>query len=288
MADNYYRCELCGFEGILEPVPPLHDANCPRCNSLLFPSNQAQPAQSIQLSAGQYLVSKVCPRCGSNDYKRRRPKTFMAFAFDRICNSCGTRYAPPTPLWGAVLFILTGVVVLGVVGYGLVDWLILGHETGKTVALFFGIISPLGIVAIVFGIWSLTRLGKQKTVTAPVPPGQQKPLSAANERLLGVIVIVVGIGYMVLNWYLLFHSRYFYVPTGPLFLGIGFGVILKSLEVTKKAPPHAEYGFPAPPTTGQDATAGPLSHAVKLIIFLTVVAEIGLYLLMYNWLHIWW
>jgi len=33
----------------------------------------------------------------------------VAYAKDRICNECGTRYAPPTPRWAGWVFILIGI-----------------------------------------------------------------------------------------------------------------------------------------------------------------------------------
>ena len=34
---KYYHCPVCHFTGELEPCYPLNDANCPRCNMLLWP-----------------------------------------------------------------------------------------------------------------------------------------------------------------------------------------------------------------------------------------------------------
>lgn len=48
--ENCYYCEICGFQGWLEPSYPTHDALCPQCNSLLWPDEattaQKCPSQS--------------------------------------------------------------------------------------------------------------------------------------------------------------------------------------------------------------------------------------------------
>src|SRR5262245_60710264 len=56
-------------------------------------------------------VSSVCPKCGATTYRKVRPRSKVAFGSDRICLSCDTRYAPPTPFWAALLFILAGAFV---------------------------------------------------------------------------------------------------------------------------------------------------------------------------------
>jgi hypothetical protein len=37
-----------------------------------------------------------------------KPDRLVAFADDRVCKSCGTRYTPPTPKWAGVLLIVIG------------------------------------------------------------------------------------------------------------------------------------------------------------------------------------
>jgi hypothetical protein len=56
-----------------------------------------------------YPEGKVCPACGCAEYALTETKQAIAFQHDRICSKCATRYTPPTPIWGAVLFILLGV-----------------------------------------------------------------------------------------------------------------------------------------------------------------------------------
>jgi hypothetical protein len=35
--DRPYACPICGWQGMLEPTPPLNDAICPECGELLRP-----------------------------------------------------------------------------------------------------------------------------------------------------------------------------------------------------------------------------------------------------------
>ena len=70
-----------------------------------------------------FPVSRVCPKCGGQEYTSRKPTEFLAFAADRVCKACLTRYSPPTPLWaGAVL--LPSTVVLFVLGAFVIAFLL--------------------------------------------------------------------------------------------------------------------------------------------------------------------
>src|ERR1700730_6524730 len=57
-------------------------------------------------------VSKVCPSCGGQRYRKVRPRRWIAFISDRVCLDCQTRYVPPTPKWGGVVFIFVGIVLV--------------------------------------------------------------------------------------------------------------------------------------------------------------------------------
>jgi hypothetical protein len=63
----------------------------------------------------RHPVSQVCPQCGSAEYTTVKPQAMIAFASDRVCRSCSTRYTPPTPIWARILF---GLIGLGAVGFG--------------------------------------------------------------------------------------------------------------------------------------------------------------------------
>jgi hypothetical protein len=51
-----------------------------------------------------FPVAQVCPKCGSSDYTAVKPAAMVAYASDRVCRVCSTRYAPPTPLWARFIF----------------------------------------------------------------------------------------------------------------------------------------------------------------------------------------
>jgi hypothetical protein len=71
----------------------------------------------------KFPVSRVCPECGGKEYTSRKPERLVAFTSDRVCKACQTRYSPPAPLWGALLFLLAAP-VLGVLGLVLIALLI--------------------------------------------------------------------------------------------------------------------------------------------------------------------
>jgi hypothetical protein len=77
-------------------------------------------------------VSKACPKCGANEYTRWKPDRLVAFAADRVCAACHTRYSPPTPVWGAVICLLAAP-VLALLGF-------------YFIVLLFGLFSCLGLV----------------------------------------------------------------------------------------------------------------------------------------------
>jgi predicted RNA-binding Zn-ribbon protein involved in translation (DUF1610 family) len=37
LGDKPYECPLCGWQGMMEPSPPLNDAPCPECGTLMLP-----------------------------------------------------------------------------------------------------------------------------------------------------------------------------------------------------------------------------------------------------------
>jgi hypothetical protein len=81
-----------------------------------------------------YPVSRVCPACGSGEYKTVQPQTMVAFTWDRVCRLCSTRYTPPTPMWARVVF---GVIGGGFVATGLLALPLLYRELAGEPQLFF-------------------------------------------------------------------------------------------------------------------------------------------------------
>jgi hypothetical protein len=64
------------------------------------------------------LISERCPSCGGAEYTTVRPTQLIAFARDRICSECGTRYTPITPIWGSLALIGVGLILqaMGLLG----------------------------------------------------------------------------------------------------------------------------------------------------------------------------
>ena len=104
-----------------------------------------------------FPIRRVCPQCGSKEYTVRRPKEFVAFADDRVCKGCLTRYSPPTPTWAASLFLLSGLAlpILGFVLIGLLfnPFSILGLACEGAVCI-------LALVVFIGGIRLLTNSTK--------------------------------------------------------------------------------------------------------------------------------
>jgi hypothetical protein len=97
----------------------------------------------------QYPISATCPQCGGTEYARRKPKRLVAFIDDRVCRACSTRYTPPTPVWGAVLFLLAGL-TLPFLGFVFTSLLV--HPFSIVGLICEGVIAALGVAALAGGI----------------------------------------------------------------------------------------------------------------------------------------
>ncbi len=135
------QCDLCRKVGGL--VSP-RDAPV---ETPLHPQPQDRPK-------GGYPVSRSCPTCGRVKFRTVRPDGLVAFTHDRVCTMCGTRYTPPTPLWGAWALIVTGIVMLlmaiagGVLSTMAVDACALAGEA---------FVAVLGGLAVIQGIRGLSH-----------------------------------------------------------------------------------------------------------------------------------
>ena len=94
-----------------------------------------------------FPVSLVCPSCGSAEHEKVKPAAMVAFAQDRVCRSCLTRYTPPTPTWGRILFGLIGLAALAFGCVALYDVLVRGKNPGTMT----GIIPFLAAVVVGVG-----------------------------------------------------------------------------------------------------------------------------------------
>jgi hypothetical protein len=125
----------------------------------------------------RYPISESCPQCGGREYKRREPETYIAFVDDRECKVCQTRYTPPTPAWAAVVFLLIGVLGVGVDVFFIVVGLM---RPGMGLALSFrsGLVGAacafVGIACIVHGLRSLMKSRSQ--------PGVEEAHSSFHRR----------------------------------------------------------------------------------------------------------
>lgn len=140
--DGFDACWQCGTDREGQIDPNFRHADEP----------EPRPAPSAGVSAR-------CPACGSSEYRPIRPAGWVAYAPDRLCFGCGTRYTLPTPRWaalafaglGAVLLVLALVVLLARVGGSVFS--ILG-------AIGEALIGALGLAAMIHGIRALRHPGE--------------------------------------------------------------------------------------------------------------------------------
>ena len=114
----------------------------------------------------KHPICTVCPGCGCPRFTRTRPDQFIAFAQDRSCTACGTRYTPPTPVWGAYIFIAIGALL----ALGCFFSLLLGVVSGNYLGLLTnGAVAIVGVLCVAYGIRSLQQVVVQ-------PPDWQEPI----------------------------------------------------------------------------------------------------------------
>lgn len=188
------RCPHCGVD-----LPTVRDAFCPECRedldcapeyspveqelvSVPAPKVPAPEVLSKNLAEDRRVILPICsrcPNCGRNEYLPIRPARIIAFRSDRECETCGTDYSPPTPLWAAIIFILLGIIFTAGCGISLflaiADGSILALPSN---ALFFA----LGVLCIRHGIQSLreVRVTPPEVVPDPVPANQTNRSSRFN------------------------------------------------------------------------------------------------------------
>jgi hypothetical protein len=101
---------------------------------------------------GDRMISPVCPKCQSRDYKKVRPQSWVAFGKDRLCTTCFCRYTPPTPLWAGPVFLVVGLLLAVVCGLIAVASLLQGRVTDPIGTVVFGALAILGMAAIAHGV----------------------------------------------------------------------------------------------------------------------------------------
>jgi hypothetical protein len=111
--------------------------------------------QTAAVAAGEsYPVSRFCPKCGGTTFRRARPTSMVMFALDRVCEACGTRYTPITPLWAAIAMILTGLLLM-LSGFGGGFFSMAAADICALICE--GCLAVLGVLAIAQGARSLFR-----------------------------------------------------------------------------------------------------------------------------------
>ena len=86
------RCPLCGGDfdcPVALEVQRERDAQEQSGATAAVNSGLSDPAPTA------FPVSAACPKCASLQFTRVPPLGAVAFAKDRICDQCGTRYTPP-------------------------------------------------------------------------------------------------------------------------------------------------------------------------------------------------
>jgi hypothetical protein len=152
---------------------------CPHCRTYVMPSPQgicpqcqqnmndppalrpllAEPA-AVPSRRGNMPIGAVCPSCGGTEFTTVRPDRFVSFAYDRICLRCRLRYAPPTPLWGSVTFIVFGFLLGGASSLSIFFGLLRAGESAPSPSMVIEVLlAAMGIAAAVYGFRSIARGG---------------------------------------------------------------------------------------------------------------------------------
>jgi hypothetical protein len=120
-------------------------------------------------------VGRKCPECGCTEYRKVKADAIVAFTDDRKCLACGTRYAPPTPAWAAVLFMVLGVLITGtgIVTAAYFAFREINAAEAVKSWLYGGIMIVFGIACVIHGVRSLRQGredGRQSSAGLPPPP----------------------------------------------------------------------------------------------------------------------
>jgi hypothetical protein len=161
------HCRHCGqtyLTSVANPAEGALPAQCDMCRKpgglvtgeAAISEGQRQPRRPAP-ARGPYPISKVCPDCGGSEYRTERPTRWIAFMQDRVCESCGTRYTPPTPRWAGIVFILVGVLLAAFGLFGVVAGLARGNPAPLACE---GLLGVLGLLAIFHGFRTLASPGR--------------------------------------------------------------------------------------------------------------------------------
>lgn len=118
------------------------------------------------------------------------PLRSVAFRKDRQCQRCDTFYSPPTPPWGAALFIVLGSIIVVGCSLSIVLAIVHGSPAGLPLNCGFGV---LGAMCVWQGVLSLRELAVEAPPTSdPLPPVIRR--SIASWIFRNWVGIAFGIG----------------------------------------------------------------------------------------------
>jgi hypothetical protein len=150
---------------------------CPHCHTYVLPSSQGvcpqcqrnvndPPDASIPpvpvVSAGprqRVPIARVCPACGCAEYTLVKPEALVAYAYDRLCLRCRTRYAIPTPVWASVTFIVFGLALAAVCALGIVLRALRPDDLASPAIIVECLLAAMGALSVVHGFRCLRRGG---------------------------------------------------------------------------------------------------------------------------------
>jgi hypothetical protein len=151
------RCPACGSDAPPAPETP-QEARERRMWDVVPAAEIRRQARERPGKGGPYPVSLVCPGCGSAEYRKVRPERWIAFAWDRVCKGCGTRYTPPTPRWAGVVFLLAGLLLASFGALSVLMWAARANLSVPPV--WDGLLGVVGVLAIIHGVRSLMKPGR--------------------------------------------------------------------------------------------------------------------------------
>jgi hypothetical protein len=146
----------CGFDFGKRVETPLASEKPPdRTKGLVTPDAELRTTIERPFDIGKPLrtaspVCRTCPNCGSSDYEAVKPAAMVAFASDRVCRVCSTRYTPPTPVWARITF---GVIGLAALAFG--AWMVYVMFVRGKPQPTLGLITP--VVVLLVGIACLYK-----------------------------------------------------------------------------------------------------------------------------------
>ncbi|VTR93634.1 unnamed protein product [Gemmata massiliana] len=111
------------------------------------------------LQYGTFPVSRTCPKCRGEKYKRVKPLGWIAFKWDRVCKDCATRYTPPTPWWAALTFVGVGLLLAGFGGISVLLGMLKGDPLRLPAIACEGFLGIIGCLSIYHGLRSLFNPG---------------------------------------------------------------------------------------------------------------------------------